>query len=284
MQLNRIVDLLAAVPGVEAVALGGSQSRGEAEPQSDFDFGVYYLPGRLDAPALAQRLQALDDGHKADLLNLPGEWGPWINGGAWLTVKGEPVDILLRDLQRVEAVIADCLAGKITIDYQPGHPFGFVNTIYAAETHYCRPLWQSPHAPLTRLKELLHSDGEYPPQMRTATVQKFLWEAWFALATGRKPALKGDIHYALGSTFRAVCAWVQVLYALNRRYLMNEKGALKRVEELADRPADFVGRVNTAYRLLAEWDAAGAYAVLDELQGEIEARCKDIPTFRQEIR
>ena len=31
-----------------------------------------------------------------------GAWGPIVNGGAWLTVKGIPVDLLFRDLDWVE--------------------------------------------------------------------------------------------------------------------------------------------------------------------------------------
>lgn len=282
--VEKIVASLMNVRGVEAIALGGSQSRGEADPQSDIDLGVYYEAGRLDLPALAQRLKEVDDGQRDNLLNPPGAWGAWINGGAWLTVGGRPVDILLRDLQRVEAVLQDCLAGRITIDYQPGHPFGFVNTIYAAETHYCRPLWQGEARPLDRLKALLTSEGRYPPQMREALVRKFLWEAWFSLATGRKAAFKGDLNYAAGAVFRAVCSWVEVLYALNNRYLMNEKGALKQVQGFASKPDELEIRVQSVYRSLAEGEAEKAYRILDAIQREVEALAGGIELFQMEIR
>lgn len=114
---------------------------------------------------------SLDDRHRENLLNPPGEWGPWINGGSWLTIDGTPVDILLRETGRVEAVLKDCLSGRITIDYQCGHPFGFVNVIYAAETHYCMPLWQDEAKALDKLKDLLHSEGEYSPRMREAQIK-----------------------------------------------------------------------------------------------------------------
>ncbi|SHN52385.1 hypothetical protein [Desulfitobacterium chlororespirans] len=48
----------------------------------------------------------------------PGQWGPWINGGGWITFQGMPVDILLYDVVRVEAVLQDCIEGKVTSDYQ----------------------------------------------------------------------------------------------------------------------------------------------------------------------
>jgi len=279
-----IVASIARVRGVEAIALGGSYSRGEVGPQSDLDIGVYYEAGRLDIPALARCLKELDDGHRDDLLNPPGAWGPWINGGAWLTIDGAPVDILLRDLQRVEAVLQDCIEGKISIDYQPGHPFGFVNTIYAAETHYCQPLWQAEARPLDRLKALLTSKGEYSPQMREALVRRFLWEAWFSLATGRKAAYKGDLNYAMGAVFRAVCAWVEVLFALNRRYKMNEKGALNGVGDFEIRPDNLEGNVRTIYQALAGGGTETAYRLLDGLQREMEELAGGIERFETRIR
>ncbi len=269
LQLSHIVENLAQVSGVKAIALGGSQSRGEADAHSDFDFGVYYA-GTLDAAALQECLKSLDDGHRDNLLNPPGEWGPWINGGGWLTVEGVPVDVLLRDIERVEEVVADCIAGRVTIDYQSGHPFGFTNTIYAAETHYCQPLWQDDSLPLERLKSLLYSRGKYSPAMREVMVRKFLWEAWFSLACGRKAALKGDINYAMGSAFRSVCAWVEVIYALNDSYLMNEKGSLSRIEHLDRKPTEMQTRVHTAYGLFAAGKGQQAYEIMDELHAEIE--------------
>lgn len=269
MQLSKIVKLLSKVRGVKAIALGGSRSRDEADEHSDFDLGLYYQADILDLAALEKTLQTLDDDHRENTLNPPGEWGPWINGGAWLTFERMPVDILLRDLQTVANVVNDCIGGKITIDYQCGHPFGFVNTIYAAETHYCRPLWQDESVALDQLKTLLYSQGEYSPKMREAVIRKFLWEAWFSLTCGRKAALKGDLNYAMGSMFRTVCSWVEVLYAVNNLYLMNEKGALSRISHLNYKPIGFEKKVKIAYKLFADGCADSAYPMLDELHMEV---------------
>jgi hypothetical protein len=284
MNLNIVVESIKKVTGVKAMALGGSQSRGEADKYSDFDIGLYYEPNTLDLAALEQCLKMLDDGHKDNLLNPPGEWGPWINGGAWITVENMPVDILLRDVSKVESVVKDCLEGKITIDYQCGHPFGFINTIYAAETHFCKPLWQDEYMELHKLKALLYSEGEYSPKMREAIIKKFLWEAWFSFNCGRKAALKGDINYAEGSLFRSVCSWIQVLYALNNRYLMNEKGALKHVRNLELKPVDMEERVKSAYALFANENPEQAYEIIEALHSEIESLTSEIQPVITKIR
>ncbi len=284
MDYTTIVDALARVKGVGAVALGGSQSNGSAGPGSDHDIGVYYGPEPLDVDALDRVLTHLDDGHRDGLLNPPGAWGPWINGGAWLTVSGEPVDILLRDVPHVARVLDDCVRGSITIDYQCGHPFGFVNAIYAAETHYTKPLWQSDSAPLNALKGALHREGDYPPGMKAAIVQKFMWEAWFSLECTRKAARKGDVLYTAGSVFRAACAWAQVVYALNEVYLMNEKGALARANGFALAPRNMRERIERVYALVGQGDAEQALALMDALQEEMRALARPFDVAEGGIR
>ena len=284
MNMDKIIAVLSKVPGVSAIALGGSQSRKEADANSDYDIGIYYNNKDLNRFALGDSLKNLDDQHRENLLNPPGEWGPWINGGSWLTVDGIPVDILLREINHVKVVLKDCLSGKVTIDYQCGHPFGFVNTIYAAETHYCKPLWQDEHMALDKLKALLHSNGEYSLQMREAVIRKFLWEAWFSLECGRKAAFKGDINYAVGSVFRTVCSWIEVLYALNNIYLMNEKGALSRAHMLTRKPVDMEVQIKTVYRLFMDGSAEKAYQILDDLHREIASLSSEIQPVITEIR
>ena len=284
MNMDKIIAVLSKVPGVSAIALGGSQSRKEADANSDYDIGIYYNNKDLNRIALGDSLKNLDDQHRENLLNPPGEWGPWINGGSWLTVDGIPVDILLREINHVKVVLKDCLSGKVTIDYQCGHPFGFVNTIYAAETHYCKPLWQDEHMALDKLKALLHSNGEYSLQMREAVIRKFLWEAWFSLECGRKAAFKGDINYAVGSVFRTVCSWIEVLYALNNIYLMNEKGALSRAHMLTRKPVDMEVQIKTVYRLFMDGSAEKAYQILDDLHREIASLSSEIQPVITEIR
>jgi predicted nucleotidyltransferase len=97
--LDVIVPRLVTLPGVVAVVLGGSRARGTERPDSDWDIGLYYR-GDFDARLIA----GLGfPGHVAQ----PGEWGRIVNGGAWLSVDGEPVDVLLRDLDVVEGWWAD---------------------------------------------------------------------------------------------------------------------------------------------------------------------------------
>lgn len=57
----------------------------------------------------------LDDHRHPKTLVPPGEWGQWINGGAWLTKKGLAVDFLLRDINFVAQIIQEGKKGNFTL-------------------------------------------------------------------------------------------------------------------------------------------------------------------------
>lgn len=181
--LARLVSELSRVPGVRAIALGGSRARGSATAHSDDDVGIYYAPDRaFDIKALRAVAVALDDAGPAATVTAIGAWGPWINGGAWLTVESRPVDLLYRDLCRVRATIDQCRAGEVGRYYQPGHPHGFISVIYMGEIAYNRPLWD-PQGDLQQLKTLT---DPYPPALAKALVEYFLFEAQFSLENAHK--------------------------------------------------------------------------------------------------
>lgn len=191
------------VPGVAAVALGGSWARGEAHPDSDVDLGLYYLPD--DPPAvedLRRLARELDDRHLPGLVTEIGGWGPWINGGGWLRVAGRPVDWLYRDAGKVRDTTERCLGGKTACHYQPGHPHGFHEHIYPGEVHHCRVL----HDPEGLLRGLKAAVAVYPPTLKGEIVRRYLWEAGFSLETARKPAAARRWRWR-GSTKTLVRVW-----------------------------------------------------------------------------
>ena len=227
--LTKTVHALREVRGIDAIVLGGSRATGTAGRGSDIDIGVYYDEAFLDIAALRQNGVLLDDEHRENVVTDPGAWGPWINGGGWLKVRGIAVDLLYRDTRKVRAVVNDCLQGKITIDYQCGHPFGFVSSIYMGEIVYCKLLYSGN----SRVSDLKARLTEFPEPYRRAAIAKFLWECEFSLLCGRKAIAKGDVLYAAGSLYRCANCLIQVLYAVNRLYILNEKkqhGAPARAE------------------------------------------------------
>ncbi|MEJ7841495.1 MAG: nucleotidyltransferase domain-containing protein [Rubrobacter sp.] len=239
---EHIAGRLGEIEGVEAVALGGSWARGEARADSDVDLGIYYRdehrPPLEKLDALARKLGYRNPEQPVTDF---GGWGPWINGGGWLQVAETPVDWLYRDLGRVSRVIDECRAGKTSVHYQPGHPHGFHTHVYMGEIHYCVPLYD----PNDTLKNLKGATETYPPRLGQALAQNQLWEARFSLDTCRKPAARGDAFYVSGCLFRCAACMTQALFALNGRYLVNEKGSAAASDTLPLRPPGFVETVNS---------------------------------------
>lgn len=247
--ISNIVDRLKPISGIRALVLGGSRARGTASPNSDIDFGIYYDPSiGLDITELRRVASAIDDEHRDNLVTEIGGWGPWINGGGWLKIDDMPVDILYRDLDKVSQVIEDCVNGTITIDYQPGHPHGFVNSIYMAEIALCSVLWD----PSGVIGELKSRTSPYPPALQEATIRKFFWEAAFAIENGYKAIYKNDLAYVAGSCFRAVASLNQALFAMNESFLMNEKGASAIADSFRIAPDRYFPRINAIFASITE--------------------------------
>lgn len=232
---GRLID----TPGVRAVVLGGSWARGAGDESSDIDLGIYYDPDQPPDLAHLRALAArLDDSGSGEAVTDFGAWGGWINGGAWLTIGGQRVDWLYRDLAQVHGHINACVAGRPEAHYQPGHPHAFHTHIYLAEVALCKPL-ADPYGEIGALK---HRTKPYPPALKQALISGNLWEAQFALDTSRKAAPRGDVVYVTGTLFRCVACLLQVIFALNEQYWLNEKGAMRAVASMPLCPRDFARR------------------------------------------
>ena len=96
---------LASLPGVLAVALGGSRAQGTNRPNSDWDFGVYYQ-GQFEPQSLREK------GWPGEVSEVGGWGGGVMNGGAWLTIDGRRVDVHYRNLDQVEHWCAEAQVGR----------------------------------------------------------------------------------------------------------------------------------------------------------------------------
>ncbi|MBR1218653.1 nucleotidyltransferase domain-containing protein [Bradyrhizobium sp. U87765 SZCCT0131] len=246
--LTRLTDALRPVAGLVGLALGGSRARGTATAASDYDLALYYDAAEpLATDQLGAALAPLIDHNAAPTITPPGAWGPWINGGAWLSIDGHKIDLLYRDLARVRAIIADGNAGTVSMDYQPGHPHGFCSAIWIGEVALCRPLHDPAHVIGALKAEVL----PYPDTLRAAMLRRFAWEVAFSIDNAATALARGDQTHIAGCAYRALSCLAQVLFALNGRYLINEKGALA---EAATFPATIAGLQDTVD---AVWRAIG---------------------------
>lgn len=110
--VSSLAKRLGAITGIKAVVLGGSHARGRAQTGSDIDLYILYSEAApFSIQSIRELAEAVNDTHGPVVTDFYG-WGPWVNGGAWLTIGGQRVDFLYRSLEHRERVIAEAEAGQ----------------------------------------------------------------------------------------------------------------------------------------------------------------------------
>jgi predicted nucleotidyltransferase len=238
--VSMLTKQLGAIDGVRAVVLGGSYARGRTQPGSDIDLGIFYSEAApFSIESIRELAETVNDTPAAVVAGFY-EWGPWVNGGAWLTIGGQRVDFLYRSLEHLERVIAEAEAGRYEVCYSQQPPFGFFSGTYLGEIAVCVPLFD----PEARLDVLKRRVANYPEALRRSVVQENLWTAQFGLAAfARKFAARSDAYGTAACLACAVNQLVLVLFALNREYLLNDKTALAEIAEFDRAPREFKSRV-----------------------------------------
>ncbi|MGD0005873.1 MAG: nucleotidyltransferase domain-containing protein [Anaerolineaceae bacterium] len=233
--LSSLVEQLSATPGVKAVVLGGSYARGTQHAGSDLDLGIYYSEAAPFAIEDIRRIAALAAGQAATVTGFY-EWGPWVNGGAWLHTPASKVDFLYRSLEKIDKTIQKAIAGRTYFDYYQQPPYGFYSVIYLAETRICLPLYD-PQGRVERLKQRL---ATYPPALKRKIVSEQLWIAEFTLYHAGGFADKGDVYDTAGCLTRVASCLTQALFALNETYFITDKTAMAEIAAFGLAPVGYV--------------------------------------------
>lgn len=236
--LADITSDLEKINEVVAVVLGGSYAAGTASDTSDIDIGIYYdaaQPFQIDEIRAVALKYATSDPTVTGFY----EWGPWVNGGAWMATPHGKVDFLYRNLEQVRNTIEKAKNGEWENHFEQQPPYGFSSVIYLAETEICIPLYD-PHKTIEKLKrEVL----EYPPKLREAIIKQSLWSAEFTIMHAESFWEKRDVYNSIGCFTRAVKNIVAALFAINEYYPVGDKRAIERLEKAAKKPANLKERI-----------------------------------------
>jgi hypothetical protein len=208
--MRAIAERLAEIPGVVAVALGGSRATGTASTDSDWDFGLYYR-GTLD-PADVTALEWPGQ------VFAPGDWGRLVNGGAWLEVDGVKVDLVYRDLDEVLRWTAEAEAGRFEVQREVGYVAGLATYTLAGEL---------------AVNEVLRGElprPAFPDRLRETAPPVWSNLAAGALAIGTVHARRGDRVACLANLAQAVLATAQARLAAAGEWVLNEKRLVARAD------------------------------------------------------
>jgi predicted nucleotidyltransferase len=201
---------LADLPGVVAVVLGGSRATGTQRPESDWDLGLYYRGRQPFDPNELRRLG--HPGHVAEL----GDWGPIMDGGAWLTIDDTPIDGLFRDLDRVERWIDDADQGRFQVLTQNGYIVGAPTYLPVGELALCRPITGELPRPA------------FPDQLAATACTRWLGRASVCLMFARGHAHLGDVVACSGMLVQAALCVAHARLADRHEWVLNEKRLVRR--------------------------------------------------------
>lgn len=206
--MEHLAAQLAEIPGVVAVTLGGSRATGNERPDSDWDFGLYYRD-RID-PDDVRGL-----GWPGDVSE-PGGWGPVVNGGAWLVVEDQRVDLCYRDLDEVLTSVAEAEAGRFRIEALATFVAGIPTYVPAGELALGKVLVGTLPRPA------------FPDALAVSAPPRWRQLASMALRTAGAHARRGDATATAANLGQAVIAEAQARQAGRRQWELNEKGLVAR--------------------------------------------------------
>jgi len=243
--IERFVEDLSTIKHIEAIALGGSHATGRANENSDIDIAIYYnekQPFSIQDIREFVKKYTMDD---TPVVVGFYEWGPWVNGGAWMHTEVGKVDILYRNINQIENTIDEAQVGKWENHYEQQPPYGFTSMIYLAECIACVPLYDAKGI-INRLKRL---STKYPQALKESVINTALWSAEFTLAHLDGFASSKDIYNLSGSFARILKSLVETLFALNEIYPISDKYAIQLLSKAKITPQNLENKVNVILTL-----------------------------------
>ena len=235
--MRELAEQLMEIPGVVAVTLGGSRAGGVIHPDSDWDFGLYYR----DA-IRADDVRALGfDGTVVE----PGAWGGrLVEGGAWLTVEDQRVDLLYRDLDVVQHWLDEAEAGTYEVAQVEGYLAGMATYVLAGEL---------------ALAEVLAGElpkPGFPDALRQAAPGRWRRSAGFSLVIADTAAARHDVVSCAGLLAKAAIETAQAALAERAEWALDEKAIVRRaalgtrVEAIIAAPGDRPFELSRAVRAM----------------------------------
>jgi hypothetical protein len=222
--VRELAERLIEIPGVVALTLGGSRAGGAIDPDSDWGFRLYYQEA-----IRADDVRSL--GFEGTVV-APGAWGRLVNGGGWLTVEDQRVDLLYRDLDVVRHWLEEAEAGRYEVDQVEGYVAGMATYVLAGEL---------------ALAELLAGElprPGFPDALRQAAPGRWRRSAGFSLAIADTAAGRHDVVSCAGLLAKAAIEAAQAALAERGEWALNEKAIVRRaalgarVEAIVAAPGD----------------------------------------------
>ena len=170
-----------------------------------------------------------------------------MNGGAWLSLMGLKVDVLLRDLDVALYWTAKARQGAYEIDALLGYLAGAPTYSLMAELALNRTV----HGRLPTVRE-------YPQKLSQAGLHRWRRHAEFSLAHAQMRAERGDIVGTIGQSAKAITETAHSLACARQLWVLNEKQLVERsgLQDLHNRFTDIPASTSQLLKWLDDLRAA----------------------------
>ena len=254
--LQQIVAALADMPGVDAIALGGSTAAGLADVSSDLDVYVYYHQPLAAAAVRAARLSRLADEAtlEVDLTAFGLE--------DHLHVQHMLIELIYLDLDRMSEEVHRSYGSGLSSE---GYTTALLYILFRSQ------IFHDPTGEVTALRARLRAGFPEPTRARLLREHPELLRYYLELL--RVSQGRADLLYVQQMRYSIQMVYFNLLYALNRRYHPGGKRLLSHAQRCAIQPAKLAERWNAISRLSPD-DSALAdrfEGLIDELLWLLEA-------------
>lgn len=258
MRIQMLVDDLMSIERVVGVGLGGSRAKGLANENSDYDLVLYRVGADpISADDIGQiikpRVQKLIYPSKGNFLQAE--------------LAGAKIELFQADISALSHEIDMALQGKFRWVVRPLFPHGDLST---------RQITQLVTNPILRehgeeVSSLRAKALPFPKSLKNSLVRFFLEQASYSMIHAAKVRSQGDVQYLVALVSSFVFFVNIVIFSLNGRYPIIEKGGERLLMGMSKLPTDYSNLSKSLFFAVLEGDWAGLKSKMSAVLKELES-------------
>jgi hypothetical protein len=261
--MNELINALSALNNVVAVGLGGSRGLGLADEKSDYDFVLFRNGGPpIPTPLIMAALQSYTDS-----ASLPAN-----QAASATTNSGKAIEVFQKDLSLVAREISMARSGKFHWNIKPLFPHGDLSTGLISHIVYLE-ICAEKDSCMTNLR---NQALPLPELLTRSLTEFFLTQATITLIHAQKIRKSADSQYLIALCSGFVFYINIVIFSINRKYPILERGGAKLISSLPLAPKDYNNKVLLSFQAASNGDFEKATTLLSDMLNEIKTLAKGV--------
>lgn len=253
--INKLIESFSKIDDVIGIIYGGSRGIGIHNQDSDHDIVLYVDDEkRISNDVLLQHIPGI---FKLDVK-------PALISGYAGDFKFE---IFQKSLKKVQVEINNNIQGRFTWKLAPLFPFGDLSYRQVSHLVNSKVLWDRDG----ELLNTINSVHPIPKLFKKSVIEHFFRQINNALIHLDKVKKQEDQFHMMSLIGLVIFGYTNILYVVNNRYPIIEKGNFLVAEQLTNIPADFILRTSSVYNAAASYEFAKASILLKALVTELKS-------------